>query len=36
MDLREKFVDVEVLSVLVKAVVENVMDISDCPGKYIL
>ena len=33
LDLRGKFTDVEVLAVLVRAVVENVMDINGHPGE---
>ena len=33
MDLRDKFIDVEVLKVLVRAVVEDAMDINNRPGE---
>ena len=33
MDLRERFIDVEVLKVLVGAVVQGVVDINSSPGE---
>ena len=33
MDLREKFIDAEVLKVLVRAVVEGAVDLNDRPGE---